>query len=915
MNQKFRGWKAVANCLIEYARLVEQQAGAKGEAATRLNPGQRASLYAIAERITRNGVIIADEVGMGKTRIAVEVARAVVKCGGRVAILIPPGLGYQWQTELRAGAVVSPPILRSSLAFLAAWHGDRPEQQDPWFASATVMLSHAFANWRLGENAASWRWAFLPEVYARWRARTCNRLPRGYHRNTDLSDQWVRNAAESIVTAIPDNSEHQAHRALDKLLEEVQWSQTLRPDGYSNNGEMRIWLERIIGLGLGVFDLAIIDEAHKGRRTESGLSRLVNNVVALSENARRLALTATPVELDVVQWHGTLSRIGLTERTLAGINDSIVRYADAVKRVRQSWRSSEDARENYKVAAEQFQRALTPYLLRRDKRGDRDVQNFSEYAGCPVNDYRQERQICVEPSDLTPAWRQAVCAAEALSIVVRVRQAEDPENQAEDRVAQRLRLTLANGHGIAALLDQIKRDDEKDREQEDDGEIRPDTPSTAPFVEGGEDKKRRERAQWWLDVIGRAFSQNSASLFNHPAIGAAVEAIEEATGAGEKVLVFGRFTLPLRALVDLLNAREMLRRLHANRPWPQAKVHGEKNGDPVDSEWPAVRAAFDQLQASIGLRSLDEQGLDRKLAARYERDQRQRTRRRGELVALIEKDLGALNPGHRINAIFAAFKRAVENPANGQRDDRHPLALVDRGIMELGGEPSAEPSSLNYGMAFCGLIDAASDRDDADHDDELDNGSADELWKTLEVRLNEEYNRPQGGFARLMYGGTSQESRRMIQLSFNRANSFPRVLVAQSIVAREGLNLHEACRIVVMLHPEWNPGVVEQQIGRVDRVGSRWCKALGAAIDSGAPRDQVPRIELRPVIFRGTYDEHNWGVLRGRWDDLRAQLHGEIVPQRMAGDDKEAHELIVKIARAAPNFSPSEFGPSRTRRR
>src|SRR5207244_13294090 len=89
-----------------------------------------------------------------------------------------------------------------------------------------------------------------------------------------------------------------------------------------------------------------------------------------------------------------------------------------------------------------------------------------------------------------------------------------------------------------------------------------------------------------------------------------------------------------------------------------------------------------------------------------------------------------------------------------------------------------------------------------------------------------------GGFARLMFGRTAPESRRMIQLAFNRPKSFPRVLVAQSLVGREGLNLHKSCRIVVLLHPEWNPGVVEQQIGRVDRVDSYWCNQLKQAIAS-----------------------------------------------------------------------------------
>jgi hypothetical protein len=108
-----------------------------------------------------------------------------------------------------------------------------------------------------------------------------------------------------------------------------------------------------------------------------------------------------------------------------------------------------------------------------------------------------------------------------------------------------------------------------------------------------------------------------------------------------------------------------------------------------------------------------------------------------------------------------------------------------------------------------------------------------------------------------------------------------------------------------LLHPEWNPGVVEQQIGRVDRVDSRWSNELNKAIESGVPPDQLPRIEVRPVVFHGTYDEHNWQVLRTRWDDLRAQLHGVVIPPSVAIDDQESKELIDEISNAAPHFSPT----------
>ena len=885
MNQMFQGWAVVADHLQQQADVQDQLAHEKSEEATHLNPGQRASLRAVASRILRNGVVIADEVGMGKTRIAVEVARCVIKSGGRVAILVPPGLGYQWQAELRDGEVNDvPAILRSLSAYLAAW----ADNQQPWFAKQAVMVSHAFTNWRLGENAAVWRWALVPELYARWRDMTDHRLPRGYHDNATLAKGWTCSAAaKSIVAALPTNRKHPLRRLLDDFVN-VQWPRPLDAAEYAKYGALRPWLERGVGIGLGTFDLIITDEAHKSRGTESGLSRLLERVIVSSDTARRLALTATPVELDVSQWHSTLSRLGLDAATLAQVQEVTTQYADAVKRVRQSWRSSPEARAAYKIAAARFQDTLSPYLLRRDKREDPDVRCFHDHSGLPINAYRKETEISVNTADLSTAWRKAICAAESLSVVTR---------QSSDPVAKRLRLTLGNGHGIAALLDQIKRADDDHRQEQFDGAtaITEETEETGSAV----DVKRQERAEWWLNAISQAFLQGDDSLFDHPAIKEAVQAIERETQQGEKVLVFGRFTRPLRALVDLLNAREMLRRVQNKEPWPQAKVHGERDGDAENSEWLAVRAAHRQLMSPLRLDTLDET-----LRIHYEHERQRREQFRERLISEIERGWQGNSLGARFKAIFHAFSRSVDANIFGATAEQSSLALVARAMMELLESTDAE--APEYASTFCQLIEAVCDRDDADDDDnEIDAAEATGLWGEIEARLRGEYTRTQGGFARLMYGGTSPESRRMIQLAFNRAKSFPRVLVAQSLVGREGLNLHKSCRIVLLLHPEWNPGVVEQQIGRVDRVDSRWSNELKRALNAGTPADQLPRIEVRPVVFRGTYDEHNWKVLRERWDNLRSQLHGDIISPEFANVNPEHQELFDEISNASPDFSPN----------
>ena len=128
------------------------------------------------------------------------------------------------------------------------------------------------------------------------------------------------------------------------------------------------------------------------------------------------------------------------------------------------------------------------------------------------------------------------------------------------------------------------------------------------------------------------------------------------------------------------------------------------------------------------------------------------------------------------------------------------------------------------------------------------------------------------------------------------------VLVAQSLVGREGLNLQQSCRTVVLFQPEWNPGVVEQQIGRVDRIGSLW-EEMVTGFTAGQPGGIPPKIKILPVVFPGTYDEHNWHVLMRRWADYRAQMAGEVFAPPAPGA-ADLTELQREANHYAPDFSP-----------
>ncbi|MBY4949495.1 type III restriction endonuclease subunit R [Cupriavidus respiraculi] len=915
MKQRFCGWQEVARLLADTVRDAEQLE--KGGAATWLNAGQRAGLLGIADRLQSNGVIIADEVGMGKTRIASAVTSAVVRAGGRVAVLVPPGLGFQWRTELRVAGVHVPPLLRSVLQYLDAWSATAEAGPRPWFEQPVVVMSHAFANWRLGEkNSDPRRWALLPALYGEWRKNGGRRYPRNFR----LQGHLPGVAARSIVEAANAAHDDLPRQWLNRLVEDTPWPGAMDPTAYGRERALRRPLEEAVGLGLGTFDLVIIDEAHKSRGGESVLSGLLERIVVGTASVRRLAMTATPVELDVGQWKDVLHRIAVDATP---IFDAIDDYAVTIRRVRET-PLHEPTREAFKSAAARFQHTLSPYLIRRDKREDPHVQAFARHAMQPLHGYRRELEISVDTTGLSPAWKQAVCAAEALSAVT--------EHAASPRL-KRLRVTLGSGHGIAALLRPIARDVKEDHPEghaehqvgvDEDEEAGLAPKSTIPdanavdIMSHGDAEaanKRIQRADWWMKALAEAFIGDNEPLYDHPGLLAAIEEIEATTFLGEKVLVFGRFTRPMEALVDLLNARAMLRNLDKGAPWPRAKV--------PESDWPAVRAAHRHLGRTGNLIPSE---LDAALARQYNTLRHHRESFRERLLEQLEEGLREQGPATPVALLFGAFKSAVTGttaptaraeggiPADGGtesheleggEDEHSPLAVVAKALQDLLGEREMPPAPSDLAAAFTELIAASMDRDrpEVDGGEELDEAGAAAMWETLAERWSEEFGRPQGGFARLMNGGTRPDTRRFLQTAFNRKHSFPRVLVAQSMVGREGLNLHKACRTVVMLHPEWNPGVAEQQIGRVDRVGSRWQEQLDQAIADGlAPN--LPRIDIRPIVFKGTYDEKNWEVLRDRWSDLRAQLHGVVISLEAASNSMVPKELVDEINNAAPNFSP-----------
>jgi hypothetical protein len=102
---------------------------------------------------------------------------------------------------------------------------------------------------------------------------------------------------------------------------------------------------------------------------------------------------------------------------------------------------------------------------------------------------------------------------------------------------------------------------------------------------------------------------------------------------------------------------------------------------------------------------------------------------------------------------------------------------------------------------------------------------------------------------RLANGEVDRKTRRRLMLAFN-TPFFPDVVIASAVMA-EGVDLHVDCRHVIHHDLDWNPSVLEQRTGRVDRLGSK-------AELSGHP------IVIYEPFLEATHDEKQFRVVKDR---------------------------------------------------
>lgn len=130
---------------------------------------------------------------------------------------------------------------------------------------------------------------------------------------------------------------------------------------------------------------------------------------------------------------------------------------------------------------------------------------------------------------------------------------------------------------------------------------------------------------------------------------------------------------------------------------------------------------------------------------------------------------------------------------------------------------------------------------------------------------------------RLVNGRTKQEFRQRLMLTFN-TPFYPDILITSSVLA-EGVDLHLNCRYIIHHDLCWNPSTLEQRTGRVDRIGAK-VEICGQPINIYLP------------YISETQDEKMYKVVmdRGRWFNI---LMGENYKVDFITTEKLANRIPI----------------------
>jgi hypothetical protein len=858
------------------------------------------------------GVILADEVGMGKTYVALAVAVSVVEATGGehpIVVMVPPSVQEKWPREwdvfrqlcLREQAdwiratpqainrpaaffklLDDPPARRHHIIFLT--HGALTNALADPFTRLALVRRALLRNRLEAQRRAFPRWAdrVLPgSPYFKSQplvTALLERNPRDWRRvlrqtwqdpgDDPVPDSLLRVLpgvdATPLVEALahlPLRTSPHVDRHLKRVRTEVQagmrevWRRCMR--------EMRLELP-----------LLILDEAHHLKNRWTRFAGLFE-VAEAREDAellrgpfagvfdRMLFLTATPFQLGhhelievlrrftAIRWGDGLDRavyeegLDQIEAALSAAQTAALRLDQAWGRLRpedmagaagQAWwrdpnrddlpdalRSAGRRLVDVRERMRESEGLLRPWVVRH-VRADKD-QRRQVLAGQEILGQDGSAGRGLEVSG--PAVLPFLLAARVQALVA--------ADTGSGSVAARAYFAEGLASSFEAYRDTRKR--QQVRESIDD-------------VETEEPRELPAEASWYLDHLDRALPEDGQIAGEHPKISATTARVLELWRAGEKVVVFCFYVATgraLRAHVSRAIQQEILRegaRKLGLDPADAERIVAELERLSLrffDPEAPVTRAANATLSELFAPLPISEEDRERAadVVLRF-------LRTPSFLVRYV--DVGRTDT-------VAAFEEALQRTDGSGRSLRDKIDAFGGFVADRVKEERMELLNA-LGAIHTGTISASAQEGLMEGED---TGSREGLVPNV----------------RLANGEVRRDARRRLMLAFN-TPFFPEVLISSAVMG-EGVDLHLECRHTIHHDLDWNPSVLEQRTGRLDRLGSK------------------SEITARPIVIyepflEGTQDEKQYRVVkdRERWFNV-------VMGERLQLDERSTDLLAERV--------------------
>jgi ERCC4-related helicase len=859
---------------------------------------------------TQPGCVLADEVGMGKTYVALAVAVSVIESTrGRkpVVIMVPPAVQEKWPREwdvfrekcLSAGREIRATAVsvnrgsdflkllddlqhrRNHIIFLT--HGALTSSLvDPWIRLALVRQALLYKRDLQGQKRVLPRWAGRLFYFGPFRdpglvAKLLTTHPLDWaslyarHTGNELDDDPV---PEALLASLPEIDLSQLTMSLRNLplRESVYLEARLKNVRRAVASAMPgVWRECLAKMSLHL-PLLIMDEAHHLKNPWTRLAGLFDNKDAMEDVEamrgplgrvfdRMLFLTATPFQLghhellevlrrfEGIRW-GTVADRRAYQQTLEELRAALdaaqsgaLRLDVAWSRLAPgdladldpSWWSRADPQLPDRVRAvtqhisdvhSRMRRAeelLRPWVIRHI-RGDRDRRR-STFAGRSILDGETDgRGLEIESGAVLPfllaARAQAIVAMEGLY------------------TASPRRFHLAEG--LASSFEAYR----ETRAARSAGSTVDE--DAAPVT----DASVSEEVGWYLRQIDNALPSDDPTTWgHHPKIAAVAQRTLELWKRGEKVVVFCFYIATGKALRDHISramrnevvrlGREMLGspEAAADRVIDELQSLADRFFDPDAPLTKAAGAEIGTLLKEFKL-APEERGALAEIAIRFLRTPSFLARyldlRSDDPVSALENALASGDQsGLGLRDKIRSLGQFVVERVQGEREEL------------LEALQAVQTGSISAQAAYFDASERSARR---------------------EVLLPN---------VRLVNGGVARDTRRRLMLAFN-TPFFPEVLVASSVMA-EGVDLHTNCRFVIHHDLDWNPSVIEQRTGRVDRLGSK------------AERSSKRIVTYEPFVG-GTQDEKQYRVVkdRERWFNV-------VMGERMSLDEAATDRLARRV--------------------